>query len=731
MRHELKNALPSSILRQRGTTRKGLLSSWKAGNGYYPVTKPGSVVEQDTVILAAVPGPISASHHKVLHNLPMPVRYIVTAVLTRVRDPEPEAARTSSLEAGRSQAITWGWLPLLTLTSALGVLSVAYAYTTSRSAGTGLDTYFLPGILLIFIPATVRLISPTASRFERLGILCVVGICLYLVKVMASPLYFSFFDEFLHWRTADDIARSGHLFSENALLPVSSYYPGLEIVTNALSTLGGLDTFQAGIVVIGVARLVMILSLFMLNEQIMASARIAGIATILYMTNPHFLLFDAQFAYESLALPLATFVMFAMAPHQMVSMRLTRLKPIAPFVMFAAAGRKRLNSDLRWITLTAWITLGAIGLTHHVTGFFFDGLLALWAAAYGFMRLTLLRRSNLAKTALLGALISIANVARNGNPAVQYISSFLAIALNELGRVLTGASNARQLFVSYSGQPTPPWERMITVSSVALILLCLPFGLLCLWQRYRSNALACMFGIVALLYPVSQAFRLTNSGAELTDRAAAFLFIPIASVLAIFITQFWPARRLGWKQTALITCALSVVFLGGIILASGPSWALLPGPYAVAADARSIEPEGIQSAIWVRSYLGPNNRIATDRINQVLMGTSGDQRIVTSIQDHIDVAPIFLSLRPGSNEVSLLRSTQARYLVVDLRLAQALPLLGFYFDEGEPEAFHRTTPIDLAALTKFSTMPQINRVFDSGDIVIYDVGGFINAPEKP
>jgi hypothetical protein len=34
------------------------------------------------------------------------------------------------------------------------------------------------------------------------------------------------------------------------MLPVSPYYPGLEIVTNAISTMTGLNTFYAGIVVI-------------------------------------------------------------------------------------------------------------------------------------------------------------------------------------------------------------------------------------------------------------------------------------------------------------------------------------------------------------------------------------------------------------------------------------------------------------------------------------------------
>jgi hypothetical protein len=252
--------------------------------------------------------------------------------------------------------------------------------------------------------------------------------------------------------------------------------------------------------------------------------------------------------------------------------------------------------------------------------------------------------------------------------------------------------------------------------------------LLCLWQRYRHSALAWTFGIATLFYPVSQVFRFTNFGSEITDRAAAFLFIPIACILAIFITQFWPTRRLSKKQTALITGAVSVVFLGGMVLGSGPPWELLPGPYLVAADARSFEPEGIQAALWASSYLGSNNHIATDRTNRLLMGTYGDQRPVTTLEDNVDVTPVFFSTSLGPYEVSILQHAGVRYLVVDRRLSTALPALGFYFEPDEPGAFQHFNPISLQALTKFNTLPEIDRVFDSGDIVIYDVGGLTNAP---
>jgi len=654
---------------------------------------------------------ISTSYYKVLGKLPMPAQHLIAAILVRTQDPEAEVSPTSHLsnqKADGSQAVTWGWLPLLALTSALGTLSVAYAYTSARFGVTGVDIFFWLGILLIFVPPMARLISPTPSRFERIGLLCVVGFCFYLSQIMFSPLTFIPHDAFIHWRTTNDITSSGHLFTENTLLPASPFYPGLEIMTNALTTLSGLSIFHSAIIVLGVARLVMILSLFMLFEQMMKSARIAGIAVALYMTNPHFLFFDATFSYESLALPLAIFMLFTMARHEAV------------------------DKNNRWTLLTTWIALGAVVITHHLTSYIFDGLLFLWVMIYAFQKKSArVLWSDLAKTALLGIILSLAWISLKGNPVVGYLSSYFDSALNELGQILNGASSARHLFVDYSGQSAPLWERLMAVSSVALIILGLPFGLLCLWQRYRYNALVCMFGIVSLFYPLSHVFRFTNFGGEIADRSAAFLFIPLACVLAIFVTQFWPTRWLRWKQTSLITCAISVVLLGGIVLAAGPPWLLLPGTYLVAADERSVEPEGVQTALWAYSHLGSNNRVAADRTNRLLMDTYGNQYIVTSLEDNIDVTPVFFSPSLGPDEVSILRNARIHYLVVDLRLSKSLPSLGFYFEPGEPGSFHRTAPIPSQALTKFNTIPQINRVYDSGDIVIYDVGGLINASDKP
>jgi hypothetical protein len=349
---------------------------------------------------------------------------------------------------------------------------------------------------------------------------------------------------------------------------------------------------------------------------------------------------------------------------------------------------------------------------------------------YTCKRLIPFYRSTLLLTAGIGITASVLSILRVNNPVISYLSSFMGQAFEEFGHIVSGTGPAKQLFVNYSGPPTPLWERLLTIVTMAIIVFSLPFGLLCLWQRLRSNALALTLGLFSLLYPVSQAFRLTNSGSEVADRAAAFLFIPIALVLAVFIVQFWPIQRLRWFTLCMLAGAMSLVFIGGIVLGDGPASALLPGPYEATADNRSIEPQGVQAALWSQDYLKSDNRFAADRINQVIMGTYGNQRIVTSIQDNIDLSAVFLDPTLSNDDITQIQQAQVRYLVTDMRLTRALPLLGYYYEMDEPNAYHHKTPIPAQAFMKFSDASQGDRVFDSGDIIIYDVGGLGNAPKK-
>jgi drug/metabolite transporter superfamily protein YnfA len=251
----------------------------------------------------------------------------------------------------------------------------------------------------------------------------------------------------------------------------------------------------------------------------------------------------------------------------------------------------------------------------------------------------------------------------------------------------------------------------------------MPFGLYQVWRRHRRKAGALALAVLALAYPASFPFRLTKSGAEAANRSNEFLFIGIAFVLAVGIVDLALSNRYDWRKPAIVLAGAAVIFMGGVILGFAP-WARLPGPYLVSADSRSIEPEGISAAQWARSSLGPENRMVADRTNALLMLSAGGQRPVTGYGDGIPTYRVVLSPKLGPRELSIIRQARLRYVVIDDRLAWALPTTGVYFERGEPDAVRYTFPLDPRDFSKFDLNPSISRIFDSGHIAIYDVGAF-------
>ena len=240
-----------------------------------------------------------------------------------------------------------GRLPEIVLLGSIGMLMVALAFTGSQAGAASAELIYWIGLLLMILPVSYRMVGEAVSRQERIGLIVFLGIGLYLVKVMHSPFMFTYSDELLHYHNADNILQSGRLFGWNSILPVSADYPGLEIVTAALSTLSGLSIYQVGLVIIGVARLVILLALFLFFEKVSRSGRVAGLAVLIYAANPNFLYWSAQFSYESLALPLAVLLIFALAWRERVK-------------------DNRLQRSLMVLILAL---TAAIVVTHHVTSY--------------------------------------------------------------------------------------------------------------------------------------------------------------------------------------------------------------------------------------------------------------------------------------------------------------------------------------------------------------------------
>lgn len=617
------------------------------------------------------------------------------------RRSHPRRDRAPRATSSRSRA-DLGRFPVLALVSALGLVISALADGLGRQDVSIAYPLFWVGLCVVAVPLIVRLVLAGASGAERLALATTLGFNLYLVKYLQYPTAFSNYDELLHWPTAQTISTTHHLFHPNTLFPVSATFPGLEIITTALSAVAGMPIFAAAMIVTGAARILLVLSLFFLAQRLTHSQRVAGIVVAVYASNPHFLLFDASFSYESLALPLAAFA---------VSLALLRDKLSRPL-------RLRL-------TLIAIIALGALTITHHVTSYLMVAFFAVWTAIDLFLRLRAKSQRRRVSPAPLFAWAGVFAGAWLLLAAPIVLPYLATTLLNSTRSVLTllsgGPALSRPLFTDYAGAAQPLWEQLSALAATLVLVLAIPAGLLVIWQQFRRQSLMVAFALSAATFPFSLAAHFTPIAGEFAVRATAFLFVPIGVLLGILIID----GSLRWRTptyTLGLALLMVLLFVGNVNSGAGPDWLRLPGPYLVSASSRSIDPESVGAAMWTNDVLGTGHRMVADRMNEALMADYGDQRIVArQIDNQLEMSQIYFAPSLGAGEQTLLQQGGVQYLVVDLRLASGLPREGVYFDPTESDAYEHKTPIPLAALQKFDAIASVDRIFDSGNIIMYDV----------
>jgi hypothetical protein len=212
---------------------------------------------------------------------------------------------------------------------------------------------------------------------------------------------------------------------------------------------------------------------------------------------------------------------------------------------------------------------------------------------------------------------------------------------------------------------------------------------------------------------------LTSATAEVGDRASGFVFLGLAAVLG----TWWWSRNRSRRTTIGLAVAVTVTFLGSVVLGSGPASGQLPGPYQVSADARSVDADNIAAAQWEATGLPDDSVVYGDRVSGLLAAADGDQKTVLHVSTGIDASRLLLAPTFTSVDVDLIKKAKLSYLIVDERLSTGLPHQQFYIESGEYGGQGRTTPVSAAALAKFAAVPGVTRVYDNGGIVIYDVRG--------
>ena len=591
-----------------------------------------------------------------------------------------------------------GWFPVISFIGAICLFIVAWGFNEARRDTPYHELIFWLGMLPFYVLVAWRLVSPLPTRRERILLVAFAGVGLYMVKVLHSPIHFTFYDELLHYRTAANILETGFHFQEHPLLPVSPLYPGLENVAVALVSVGGLDVFHAGLLTILLARIAFVLVMYLFYEKASQSPRLAGIATLIYASNPHYIFFDAQFSYESLALVFVVMVFLGIQ----YRMTIHANKPIGASLL---------------IIFGICATL----VTHHVTSYFLLLCLLLWAIiAYifpyeGQSRTMLLSTAALAAVAILSWMMYVAII------TIDYLVPVLSGAVFDLFRVLVRDETGRQLFSDQGENALRLWEQLIVYSTALLILLGLMWGAIVTWRYNRNRTTYIFLGIVGLLYPLTQLLRFSEKGPEIASRIGPFMYMGIGFVLAVGITNLYGRQSVswGWLRQVVLGVVVTIMFWGNFLV-SFPRWALMPGDYRASADTRSVEAQSMEMVYWFDYYLGQENRIAADRINGLLLVAYGRQYQVTGSWNNINVPGVFLDVPFTQVEYNTLCEGDIEYMVLDYRFLDYLPLLGFYYEQDENEFPYRV-PLETAVFEKFRVEEAFSLIYNGGDLLIYQV----------
>jgi hypothetical protein len=615
------------------------------------------------------------------------------ASLTRAR---PVGTRGAIAGVGATNyQSTWFIAILVVMTC--GVVEIANADILARRGSPNASGYFWAGLVAIVAPGAVRLGARSSRRVEHLLIATSICIALYLVKVLYAPSTFLFADEFIHYQNAHAAISSGQLFNANVLLPETKGYPGLASVTSAVCSLTGLTIFPAGLLVIGCARFVLALAMFLFVENVVRSSRIAGFAVVLYAGNPNFLFFSAAYAYEQLALPLFVVVLFLLSL------------------------RRENHSIHTRSAVAAGVLIPAIVVTHHLTSFLLTASLLLLAG------LSVRRRSEDSKPfwwlgifALTLTVLWSLTVARATLPYLHYI---LGGAIGGAADLVSKGGTGRTLFVSNSGYVAPIAVRALTVASPILLLILCIAGVIGFRRFYRRDPFASVLGLAALGYFVISLLRVVPSAWETGNRASEFLFIGLglaASFGASMILYRAKRRLLATYSTA---CLITVVVLGGPAAGWAPSY-LLPRPFELSAGGERIDPAGVAIARWTGRELKPGSRFVTDQTNARLLLHYGSG--IVSLHPAFAQILIQSSSFP-SWERAALRLTNTQFAIVDRRRIAWDNLGGYYFSRMGTQ---RNSYFPEAMFQKFGRAGA-SRVLDGGFVVTYDVSPLEQDARRP
>jgi len=598
------------------------------------------------------------------------------------------------------------YLASMLLAATAGVLIVGDAYVLAQDGGAPSRYYplFWLGALLLMGPFTAAALWARLSDTQRGLALLGLGAASFVPKFLRNPYGPLYHDELAHFRAVEDLLKTGNLYAKNPVISIIGDYPGLHIATGTLQDLSGLTFWQSASILLLAAHCATLIAIYVAGRALLGNGRIAALAAVLYGTNPSYLYFHTQFAYESLAI---TFFVWILA-----------------LIVIAAreTGRRR-----HFALVTAVALSVAMVMTHHLTTVTLIGVTGLglvvtllaprrWLASPS-------RREWVPWAVVFGAvsLTFVVWILLVADTTYDYLRPYASRATEQLFNqgVDEGGGGRRTL---YAGSVQPTYERALgglapVVMFVLTMIALYRTRLFARWDIRRTTLAVVVFG---LIYFPSLPFVLTTSGAEGARRSWGFTYIGVVICAAVCVAPWlWNERRR--VRVGLVAgVALAALLIGNTGAGLNDSYRF-PGKYLFGSDTRSLTTE----AVGVGKAFGEQwggKRVVADRYTAMALAAYGDAFTAAPSPGFPAYDLFFYARDPQPFLIHELETSDYEYVVVDRRLSRFVPLVGTYFTSVEPlKASGTKSIVPAAALARFDTVPWATKVMDTPDYAVYRI----------
>src|SRR5258708_3553304 len=254
-------------------------------------------------------------------------------------------------------------------------------------------------------------------------------------------------------------------------------------------------------VVLVLARIVVVLCVFLIVERACHSSRAGGLSVLVYAANPEFYSLGAQYGYQTLALAFAVAAVYLL------------------FVSIDATQPKRGR-----LFALALISIGGMVVSHHITAWLTIGFLVVWAAGLRFIidppgrpataatAGQILATEGLARSqagiasrneqfarrkmqsrivglaALVGVVLAGVWIAFLGQVLTGYIGPIIQAGARSFTAMLGTLHGDRQLFQNSAGGGTPYLESVLILAAAVFFLLLILLSLYSVvWNKSGSG----------------------------------------------------------------------------------------------------------------------------------------------------------------------------------------------------------------------------------------------------